>query len=127
MARNANQEHKKQLRLNDKIGLWFTKVVGTMWAAYVFGGLAFVALPQALQQGSLTVLVNWVSSNFLQLILLPIIMVGQDLQGRHSELRAEIDFETNVKAEKEIEKILKHLDEQDKLILSLVKRKAVKQ
>lgn len=120
--RNANQIHKERLKLNDRIGLWITRIVGTMWCAYVFSGLALVALPAAINQGSPTVLVNWLSSNFIQLVLLPLIMVGQELQGRHSEIRAEVDFETNLKAEKEIEKILQHLDAQDKQILEIVKR-----
>lgn len=120
--RNANQIHKERLKLNDKIGLWITRVVGTMWCAYVFSGLALVALPAAISQGSPTILVNWLSSNFIQLVLLPLIMVGQELQGRHSEIRAEIDFETNLKAEKEIEKILLKLKEQDKQILKIVSK-----
>ncbi len=122
MAKNANIVHQAKLGVNDKIAIGITKVVATMWAAYVFAGLAFVALPAAIAQGSLTVLVNWVSSNFLQLVLLPLIMVGQDLQGRHAETRAELDFETNTKAEAEIEKILKRLDEQDKQILKIVEK-----
>lgn len=47
-------------------------------------------------------------------------MVGQNLQGRHSEIRAEADFEVNTKAEREIETILMHLEKQNELILKIL-------
>jgi len=59
-------------------------------------------------------------SNMIQIFLMPLIMVGQNLQGRHAELRAEADFEVNVKAEREIEAILMHLENQNKLILKIL-------
>jgi uncharacterized membrane protein len=49
-------------------------------------------------------------SNLIQIFLMPLIMVGQNLQGRHAEARAEADFEVNTKAEREIEAILLHLE-----------------
>ena len=52
---------------------------------------------------------------------MPLIMVGQNLQSRHSELRAEEDFNINKKAETEIETILMHLENQNELILQIVK------
>lgn len=64
-------------RANAWVAVRITKIVGTMYCAYVFAVIALVALPSAIQQGSPTVLVNWVSANFLQLVLLPIIIVGQ--------------------------------------------------
>ncbi len=57
----------------------------------------------------------------IQIFLMPLIMIGQNLQGRHSEIRAEADFEVNVKAEREIEAILTHLENQNELILRIVK------
>lgn len=49
-------------------------------------------------------------------------MVGQNLQGRHAEIRAQHDFDTNVKAEKEIETILLHLEKQDEMMLEILQR-----
>jgi uncharacterized membrane protein len=49
-------------------------------------------------------------------------MIGQNLQGRHSEARAESDFEVNVKAEREIESILFHLENQNELILKILSK-----
>ncbi len=51
-------------------------------------------------------------SNLIQLLLLPLIMVGQNLLNRHAELRAGADFEINQKAEQEIEAVLLHLEHQ---------------
>jgi len=59
-------------------------------------------------------------SNMLQIFLMPLIMIGQNLQGRHSEARAESDFEINVKAEKEIEAVLLHLEQQNELMLRIL-------
>jgi len=81
-------------RLNAAVAVGITKVVGTMYCAYVFTLIALVALPAAIQQGSPTVLVNWLSSNFLQLVLLPIIIVGQKVISAAQDARAEADHET---------------------------------
>jgi hypothetical protein len=81
-------------RANAWLAVRVTRVVGTMYCAYIFTVIAFVALPSAIQQGSPTVLVNWVSSNFLQLVLLPIIIVGQNVISAVQDARAEADHET---------------------------------
>ena len=59
--------------------------------------------------------------------LMPFIMIGQNLQGRHAEARAESDFEVNVKAEREIETILLHLENQAEMLLQIVRRLETKQ
>ena len=61
-------------------------------------------------------------SNMIQIFLMPLIMVGQNLQSAHSELRAEEDFTINKKAETEIETILMHLENQNELILQILNR-----
>jgi hypothetical protein len=81
-------------RANAWLALKITKIVGTMYCAYVFTVIAFVALPSAISQGSPTILVNWLSSNFLQLVLLPIIIVGQNVISTAQDKRAEADHET---------------------------------
>jgi len=55
----------------------------------------------------------------IQILLMPLIMVGQNLQGNHAELRAESDYEVNVKAEREIEAMLQHLEQQTQLLLTI--------
>ena len=81
-------------RFNAAVAVRITKIVGTMYCAYVFTLVALVALPAAIQQGSVTVIVNWLSSNFLQLVLLPIIIVGQNVISAAQDARAEADHET---------------------------------
>lgn len=95
--------------LNGRIASIVTIAVGTMWTAYLFAALAFVALPTAISQGSPTVLINWLSSNFLQLVLLPIIIVGQQIQAKASDKQAEQTY-------KDAEAILKLQDDVHRLI-----------
>jgi uncharacterized membrane protein len=67
--------------------------------------------------------VIWIfMSNILQLVLLPIIMVGQNIEGRAAEWRAQMDFEVNKKAEHEIEVIIAHLENQNELLLELIRK-----
>ena len=61
-------------------------------------------------------------SNILQLILLPIIMVGQNIEGRAAEWRAQMDFEINQKAEREVEVIIAHLENQNELLLEILRK-----
>jgi succinate dehydrogenase hydrophobic anchor subunit len=81
-------------RANAWLAVRITRIVGTMYCAYLFTVIAFVALPSAIHQGSPTILVNWVSSNFLQLVLLPIIIVGQNVISTAQDARAEADHVT---------------------------------
>ena len=59
-----------------------TKFVSTMWCAIAFAILALVSLPGALATGNLVTIISWIAQTFLQLVLLSVIMVGQDLQSR---------------------------------------------
>lgn len=77
---------------NAKVAVVLTKVVGTMWAFWLFNGIALVSLPSAVRTGNLTVIINWVSSNWIQLILLPALMVGQNLQNVAADARADKMF-----------------------------------
>ena len=84
-------------RFNTRIALLVTKSVGTMWAAYLFALIAFVSLPQALSaflHGDTVTGINWLAQSFLQLVLLPIIIVGQQIISTAQDARAEADHET---------------------------------
>jgi hypothetical protein len=65
-----------------------------MWCAYVFALLALISLPAALRSGDPIIIVSWIAQTFLQLVLLPIIIVGQNVQAAASDARAESDHET---------------------------------
>lgn len=62
---------------NQAVAEKITGFVSTMWAAYIFAGIALISLPAALRTGDELVIVAWVAQTFLQLVLLSIIMVGQ--------------------------------------------------
>ncbi len=117
---NANIKHKESLSLLDRVAVFITSIVGTMWCAIAFTLLALVSLPDAIHGGKATI-ISWVAQTFLQLVLLSVIMVGQNLQNKHSETRAEADFDVNVKAELEIETILQHLENQNEDIRDIKK------
>jgi hypothetical protein len=70
-----------------------SRAVGSMTCAYVFAVIALISLPAAIATHSVIVLVGWVAQTFLQLVLLSVIMVGQDVLGRASDARAAKTFE----------------------------------
>lgn len=72
---------------NARVGLAVTRSVGTMWCAYVFAGIALISLPAVIRSGSAIAIVAWVAQTFLQLVLLSIIMVGQDVQAKGVQLK----------------------------------------
>lgn len=109
------------VRLNARFGLKITLVVGTMWCAYAFTILALFALPSAIKQGTYFVVV-WLSSSFLQLVLLPIIIVGQNIQANAADKRSEDTYKDAEAVLKEAEEIQKHLLAQDEVITSIMTR-----
>ena len=112
-------------RINAAIAVRITKVVGTMYCAYVFTLIALVALPTIIKTGNPTGLVNWVSSNFLQLVLLPIIIVGQNVISAAQDKRAEADHKTLTALHQMSKQQLEILDGQNK-ILALLQQSVVK-
>lgn len=113
--------------VNDRIANRVTAAVGTMYAFYLF---AMVMAGWILWQGFLAsrpfdpypFAFLLFLGNIVQLLLMPLIMVGQNVQARHADARAEADFEVNLKAEQEIEKLLLGLHEIDERTLDIVKR-----
>lgn len=81
-------------RLNTRLAVGITKTVGTMWVAYLFAGLALISLPAAIASGDVIVIIAWIAQTFLQLVLLPIIIVGQNVIQAANDARAEADHET---------------------------------
>jgi len=112
----------ERVGLNGRIGLLITTAVGTMIAAYVFAVIALISLPSALTSHNLTIIIAWVSSNFLQLILLPVIIVGQNLQAKASDKRAEQTYKDAEAVLHEAIEIQKHLRAQDAVLEGLVAR-----
>jgi uncharacterized membrane protein len=105
MAKNWHKEHRENRSFLDRIGIKVTGWVGTMICAVVFMCIALVSAPAAFESGNPVIIVQWVSGNFLQLVLLSVILFGTNEQSKASEAQSNADFETNVKAEKEIEQL----------------------
>lgn len=80
---------------NAKFAVLVTRLVGTMWCAYVFTALALAGLPAALKPGGEGI-VAWIAQTFLQLVLLSVIMVGQNVQSAASDKRSESTYEDAV-------------------------------
>lgn len=128
-VKNVYTLHKSKMSPLDKLALAVTSKVGTMGFFLIIAVWTIIWLgwnlvaPNGLRFDPFPAFVFWVFvSNILQLHLLPLIMVGQNLQSKYSELRSQHDYETNVKAEKEVELILTHLESQKKIMLDIVSR-----
>ena len=111
----------------ERFAVWITDKIGSMGffiiiVAWTLAWLGWNTLgPKGFRFDPFPAFVLWLFlSNMLQIFLMPLIMIGQNLQGRHAEKRAESDFEVNIKAEKEIETILLHLEQQNELILKIL-------
>ena len=120
--RSPAQTGDERVGLNGRIGVFITTVVGTMWAAYLFTLLALISLPGALRSGSSLVIVAWIAQTFLQLVLLPVIIVGQNVQARAADKRS---LQTYTDAEAilhELQQLQRHLQAQDKVIDELLRR-----
>ena len=120
----------ERVGLNGRIGLRITLIVGTMGAAYIFALIALVSLPDTLKQAGLSLgftfgsgtilLVAWISQAFLQLVLLPIIIVGQNIQARAADKRAESTYKDAEAVLHEALQIQEHLAEQDKQLADIL-------
>jgi uncharacterized membrane protein len=127
--RSANVEYEELLNQVDRFAVWITEKVGTIgffliifaWTLSWLGWNVFA--PDRLQFDPFPAFVLWLFiSNMLQIFLMPLIMVGQNLQSKHAEVRAEMDFQVNQKAEQENEQILIILEQQKKLLEEIAKR-----
>ena len=106
-------------RINTRLAVSITKVVGSMWCAYAFAAIALISLPAAIASGQSLVIVSWIAQTFLQLVLLPIIIVGQNVQAAASDARAESDHETLLSIHTLTAEVHK-INEQQTLILELL-------
>ena len=111
---------KATTRFNAWLAVKITDGVGTMWCAYVFAAIAFVGLPAALKPGGEGI-IAWIAQTFLQLVLLSIIIVGQNIAAASSDKRAENTFKDAEAILSEALEIQKHLQAQDEELMALSK------
>lgn len=108
-------------RFNSALAIKITGAVGSMWCAYAFAGLSLFGLPAALD-GGVSTTVQWVAQTFLQLVLLSVIIVGQNIQAAASDKRA---LDTYLDAEAilhEITALQDHLHTQDQVLVETLGR-----
>lgn len=131
--RNSYVDAISSLNSLDRFAVWITRHVGTMrffliifcWTV-LWLGWNFLA-PVRLRFDPPMGFVFWLFiSNVIQILLMPLIMVGQNIQGIHAEARAEHDLEINMKAEKEIEIILHHLQRQNEMLIAMLESQGIK-
>lgn len=127
--KNVNEKHLETLSFADKTALAVTNRVGSVGffaliLLWTFGWLTWNTLaPAAYRFDPFPGFVLWLFiSNMIQIMLMPLIMIGQNLQSRHTELRTEAEFAINQKAEREIELILKHLKQQEETLAEILKK-----
>jgi len=120
LAGAAGPALQRKQRFNVRFGLRITLVVGTMWAAYLFTALALISLPSAIHSGSSIIIVAWIAQTFLQLVLLPIIIVGQNQQAAASDKRAEQTYKDAEAILHECVQLQAHLESQDDRLASIV-------
>ncbi len=125
---NVNEKHRETLKPSERLAIWITDHVGTtefflmifLWTAVWLSWNTLAPLEARFDPFPAFVLWLFIS-NMIQILLMPLIMVGQNLQGRHAEQRAEADFAVNVRSEREIEAVLLHLEHQQALMLKILK------
>ncbi len=127
--RYAKRDRFTSLSSGERFAVFLHQSVGSLGffllvVFWTFGWLTWNLLaPVEYRFDPAPAFVIWIfASNILQLVLLPVIMVGQNIEGRVSEQRAEMDFEINRKAEAEVEIIIAHLENQNELILELMRK-----
>lgn len=123
---NINQIHKQKLGIQDRIALIITSAIGTMYAVYILAiGLVGWMLWQTYFARQpfdpFPFLFLLFLGNIIQLLLMPLIMVGQNIQGKHAEIRAEEEYKTTQTSYQDIEYILNRLDTQDKELIKQTK------
>ena len=127
--RNTHTDVMDNLTPLTKLAVWITARVGTMafflavltWTT-CWLGWNFLAPAPLRFDAPMGFVFYLFMSNVIQLLLMPLIMVGQNIQGAHSEARAQHDLEINVKAEQEIEVILHRLEQQNDILMQMVKK-----
>jgi hypothetical protein len=110
-------------RLNASLAVLITRLVGSMWCAYLFAAFDLLSLPAAIR-GGIQPIVSWVAQTFLQLVLLSIIMVGQNVQASAADKRAEDTYKDAEAVLHEAIQIQAHLEAQDAVLETLVDKLA---
>lgn len=108
-------------RFNTRVAVLVTKVVGSMWCAYLFAAFDLISLPAAIRGGPSTI-VAWVAQTFLQLVLLSVIMVGQNVQAAAADKRSEATYNDASATLHEVAHVQEHLAAQDAVLTRIAEK-----
>ena len=109
-------------RFNAWLAVKVTTGVGTMWCAYAFALIALISLPQAIKSHNAVTIVSWISQTFLQLVLLSVIIVGQNVLAAAADKRSEATYKDADAVLHEAVKIQEHLQAQDLVLENLAEK-----
>lgn len=125
--RDVNKLHKARLSKMDNLALFVTERIGTMGFFFIIFSWSIIWLswnllaPTEFKFDPYPAFVLWLFiSNLIQLHLMPLLLIGQNVQSKHAELRAQHDFDIDKKSGKEIEAILARLDRQEALLREIL-------
>lgn len=128
-ARNVAEVRQSQLTPMQRLALAVTKRVGTMGFFFLIAGWSALWLgwntlaPKPLRFDPPTGFVLWLFiSNLIQILLMPLLMVGQNVLSLDADIRAENDYEVNRKTEHYVEIILLHLEHQNRLLTQILEQ-----
>src|SRR5487761_858225 len=114
------QTADERLGFNGRLGAKITAVVGTMWVAYIFTVLTLISLPGAIATKVTVIIIAWIAQTFLQLVLLPIIIVGQNVQSAAADKRSQQTYSDAEAILHECLQLQAHLQAQDKILEHLI-------
>jgi len=127
--RRVDIQEKEKLSHLERIAIFISNHIGSAGFFVILicittGWLGWnIFAPEVLRFDPYPAFVLWLFIvNIFQLMMMPLLMISQNLNNRHSDARAEADFEINTKAEFEIEVVLQHLENQNEMILKILKR-----
>lgn len=121
--KNTNHIFKNNLKPSERFAIWITDRIGTIgffliiffWTLLWLGWNMFA--PKSMRFDPYPAFVLWLFiSNMIQIFLMPLLMVGQNLQAKRAEIRAENDYNINIKAEKEVALLIKEVAELKKIV-----------
>ena len=116
--KNPNKIKREGLSIPNRIALYITNKVGT-FGFFIFCVCLTVIpfiVPSTMQ------VVMFISSSFLQLVLLPLIMIGQNIQSKHAELRADAIYDVSVKLDDEMDNIHQYLENNEEILKEILKK-----
>ena len=100
--RHAHKEYQAGLSVSDRFAAWIVGLCGTTACFWLFSAFALMPLlwPAWMQA------VQFISSGYLQLVLLPLILVSQNLQSRHDEIRAQAHYDADLRADAQVQELM---------------------